>query len=356
MDMIPPPAPGAPAASLRYGLRFEGSGSEYFKIWIVNLALTIVTLGVFSAWAKVRSRRYFYGNTFLLGHSFDYHGLPLRILLGRAIAVTLLLAYSLSIRLAPASALFWIPLFFFAMPWLVRSSLRFNARNTSYRNIRFDFVGTYGEAMKAFVLWWLLACFTLFTTLPLAHRARDYYSINNRRFGGKSFAVEIPGRKIYGVYGMALLFIIGAIILAGIVMAMIFAATGLKAGNRTGLALVTLVSIAVYMAVFLLVSVYVSTRTFNLALNHTKLNDSIQFESTLSPWRMIWIAYSNLVLVLLSVGLLYPWARIRSTRYTAAHIAIIGTPNMDDFTGTLTGSQGVIGEEVASFFDLDLGL
>jgi uncharacterized membrane protein YjgN (DUF898 family) len=355
MDAILSQAPEAPSAFLRNGLRFEGSASEYFKIWIVNLALTIVTLGVFSAWAKVRTRRYFYGNTFLLGHSFDYHAVPLRILLGRAIAVVLLLAYSLSVRAAPATAFFWVPLLFFAMPWLVRASLRFNARNTSYRNIRFDFVGTYFDAMKAFVLWWLLACFTLFTTLPLAHRARDYYSINNRRFGGQSFAAEIPGRKIYGIYGMGLLFIVGAIV-AAIAMAAIFAATGLKADNRAGVGLLAGASVAVYMAEFLFVSVYVSTRTFNLALNHTTLNGSIRFESTLSPWRMIWIAYSNLVLVLVSVGLLYPWARIRSTRYAAAHIAMIGTPEMSDFSGTLTGSQGVIGEEVASFFDLDLGL
>ena len=82
MDAILPPAPDAPAASLRNTLRFGGSAGEYFKIWIVNLALTIVTLGIFSAWAKVRSRRYFNGNTFLGDHNFDYHGQPLRILIG----------------------------------------------------------------------------------------------------------------------------------------------------------------------------------------------------------------------------------------------------------------------------------
>jgi uncharacterized membrane protein YjgN (DUF898 family) len=40
--------------------------------------LTIVTIGIYSAWAKVRRLRYFYGNTFLAGSSFDYHAKPVR--------------------------------------------------------------------------------------------------------------------------------------------------------------------------------------------------------------------------------------------------------------------------------------
>src|SRR5690606_23104155 len=44
-------------------VKFHGNTSEYFSIWIVNLMLTIVTLGIYSAWATVRNNRYFYGNT-----------------------------------------------------------------------------------------------------------------------------------------------------------------------------------------------------------------------------------------------------------------------------------------------------
>ena len=56
-----------------YPFVFRGTGGEYFGIWIVNLALTVITLGIYSAWAKVRTRRYFYGNTYVAGHAFDYH-------------------------------------------------------------------------------------------------------------------------------------------------------------------------------------------------------------------------------------------------------------------------------------------
>ena len=51
---------------------FRGNGGEYFKIWIVNVLLTLITLGIYSAWATVRNNRYFYSNTFVNDVSFDY--------------------------------------------------------------------------------------------------------------------------------------------------------------------------------------------------------------------------------------------------------------------------------------------
>jgi uncharacterized membrane protein YjgN (DUF898 family) len=62
-------------------LRFTGTGSEYFGIWIVNWLLTIVTLGIYSAWAKVRRLQYFYRHTELAVSTFDFHGIPKSILI-----------------------------------------------------------------------------------------------------------------------------------------------------------------------------------------------------------------------------------------------------------------------------------
>ena len=46
-----------------YRMSFTGSAGEYFRIWIVNLFLTIITLGIYLPWAKIRQRKYLYGNT-----------------------------------------------------------------------------------------------------------------------------------------------------------------------------------------------------------------------------------------------------------------------------------------------------
>ena len=70
------PDPAAVAES-RYPVEFTASAAEYFRIWIVNLALTIATLGIYSAWAKVRKKRYFYAHTKIDGDGFEYRGRPL---------------------------------------------------------------------------------------------------------------------------------------------------------------------------------------------------------------------------------------------------------------------------------------
>ncbi|HEY3984739.1 DUF898 family protein, partial [Cedecea sp.] len=71
-------------------IKFHGAGGEYFSIWLVNMLLTCLTLGIYSAWATVRSRRYFYGNTELDGDRFDYHAKPVQILIGRLLVIGLI--------------------------------------------------------------------------------------------------------------------------------------------------------------------------------------------------------------------------------------------------------------------------
>jgi uncharacterized membrane protein YjgN (DUF898 family) len=343
--------PFTPESSARTQLRFAGSTGEYFKIWIVNLALSVVTLGIFSAWAKVRSKRYLYGNTFIGAYAFDYHAEPLRILLGRAIAAALLLAYSLAAAFArPMLGLLYL-VFIIAFPWLVMSSLRFSARNTSYRNVRFDFQGGYGGAFVAYVLMQGLAVVTLFIALPFAHRARDYYNINNHYFGSMPFAAEFTVGKLYLTYlaaaGLFLAFTVsGALLGAG------FAWLTLK----PYLSMMTAAVIPGYVLGFVFAASFVSARTTNLALNNTQLGKMFWFESQLSGLRLAWISASNLAATILTLGLLYPWGRVRLARYMANCIAVIGPVDLDISEIHAPIAKSAVAEEVASFFDIDFGL
>ncbi len=351
MDTKPLAAPEAPAAPVRTALRFEGSTGEYFKIWIVNVALTVVTLGIFSAWAKVRSKRYLYGNTYIGDHAFDYHAPPLRILLGRAIALALLVGYSLSVFMAPLTVALWYVLFIAAFPWLVRSSLRFAARNTSYRNIRFDFHGAYWGALKAFILWPMLAVATILIALPFSRRARDYYNINNHSFGPSAFRADIPIGELYECYLQSLLaLVVGAIVLAVLAIAILDIMPVPKSAASV---IITYIALGVSISVF---PVFVGALTFNVALNHMQLGDDFRFESRLSAFYMGWIALSNLAAIVFTLGLLYPWARVRRTRYMASCISVIGVADIGEFTSVPLAAGSAVGEEVASFFDIDFGL
>jgi uncharacterized membrane protein YjgN (DUF898 family) len=91
--------------------QFTGSAGEYFRIWIVNLLLSIATLGIYSAWAKVRRLRYFYGHTAVDGSTFGYHASPIAILKGRIIAYSVVGTVAILGQVAPLLAsIFYLPL------------------------------------------------------------------------------------------------------------------------------------------------------------------------------------------------------------------------------------------------------
>src|SRR5690606_20455872 len=84
------------ASGNRHQVEFHGNGGEFFRIWIVNLVLSILTLGIYSAWAKVRTNRYFYGNTEVAGSHFEYLAEPMQILKGRLVAVALFILFGIA--------------------------------------------------------------------------------------------------------------------------------------------------------------------------------------------------------------------------------------------------------------------
>ena len=128
--------------AVHHPFEFRGDSAEYFRIWIVNLALSLLTLGIFSAWAKVRRERYFYGNTWVAGAPFEYLASPINVLKGRLIAFALLVAYVGASQVSPYMQLAVVALVLIATPWIVVSTLRFRARYSAWSSVGFRFTGT----------------------------------------------------------------------------------------------------------------------------------------------------------------------------------------------------------------------
>lgn len=187
-------------------VEFKGKASEYFGIWIVNLLLTLLTLGIYSAWAKVRRKKYFYNNTLIENVGFDYHAKPLAILKGRIIAFVVFLAYAFSGQFNFFFPMAVALLVFLALPWLVVRSSIFNARNTSHRGLRFDFIGKTGEAFRVFVLLPIMAIFTLYFAWPYADHQRNKFMVNHHQFGLSQFALKAKVSSFYKVYAILLIF------------------------------------------------------------------------------------------------------------------------------------------------------
>ncbi len=179
---------------------FTGKASEYFGIWIVNLLLSLLTLGIYSAWAKVRRKKYFYNNTLIENVGFDYHAKPMSILKGRIIAFVLFALYVYGKGSSPVLAAVLLILFFLALPWLIVRGSLFNARNTSHRGLRFDFKGTVSQAIRVYIGLPLLTFFTLGLIWPYIAHEKSQFIMNNHRFGLSQFNMGRVVKQFYKVY------------------------------------------------------------------------------------------------------------------------------------------------------------
>ncbi|MDI1309199.1 MAG: YjgN family protein [Methylotenera sp.] len=179
---------------------FTGKAGEYFGIWIVNLLLSIVTLGIYSAWAKVRRKKYFYNNTLVDGVGFDYHANPINILKGRIIAFVLFVIYSVVSGFNPIFGVLMGLALFLALPWIIVRGMMFNARNSSHRGLRFDFNGTYGQAIKVFIGYTLLIIVTLGLAIPFVAQRTQKFIISGHKFGVTNFKMEALVKDFYKIY------------------------------------------------------------------------------------------------------------------------------------------------------------
>lgn len=338
------------------GFVFTGTGGEYFRIWMVNILLSIVTFGIYSAWAKVRRLRYFYGNTLLDGHSFDYHANPLRILIGRIIVVGFLFLMNMLTQANPLFALLIIP-YLVALPWIINQSMAFNAQMTSYRNIRFSFQGGYFPALGIFIFMPVVSFASLFLLAPVTASLRSEYIGNGLSFGTSPFHTRprlgpfyanLAVTALFALLAAAVLFVIAHLVL-GIVSPQVSEEEGPASQILSGM-------IAFYATVIVTFHIYkVGVR--NIAFNATVLEGGHRLSSTLSRPRYAWIMFSNLVLTLLTLGLFWPWAAVRSWRYLADSTVFHPARTLDDFVDrTRPRGSGVTAAEYADLGTLDFGL
>lgn len=338
---------------------FTGQGFEYFKIWIVNILLTIVTLGIYSAWAKVRNLQYFYGNTRLNNSTFEYTAKPLQILKGRIIAMVLLIAYSLLSHFSPMMALLLLLVLIIATPWIVVLSLRFNARFTSYRNIAFRFDGTVSGAFVAYVVWPIVAMFSLGLLLPFAWRQQMQYIIGNHSYGDAPFKFDVNVGEYYKMLGIVIggsivFFIVYMMIVGGGVMAM--------ASNPAAMAAAIIPLSALYLAFYLVVGAYMAVTMANIQFNNTTLSDpksSAADHRFSANWQLVSymkLLFVNTLLILLTLGLFIPFAKIRTAAYKAEHTSFVATSDLDTFVAGEREQSNSLAEGVNDLFAMDISI
>lgn len=335
--------PTASFSGTHHQFQFTGSGAEYFRIWIVNVLLSIVTLGIYSAWAKVRRQQYFLRNTTLNGFAFDYHGDPKAILKGRIILIALILAYQVIGSIHLVFGLVAFILMLVVLPWIVVRSVKFRLRNISYRGLRFNFQGQTKEAVKLFMLNYLLMIVTFGLWLPKAQHDLKHFLTDNSRYGHAEFKLHATSKDFYLMYGFLLL----TMICLGVFI--FLASFILGAIPVIGSLLIGLLTFAGYMFIFGQYRANIQ----NLIWGNLLLNKHY-FHSTADGMEITKLLVLNAVLTVVTLGLYYPFAAIKLWEYQTSTTQLVANGSLDDFVGVQQQETQAFGEEIADWFDLDI--
>ena len=349
------PLPPNEFPMLEHRFVFDGRAGEYFRIWIVNLALTLLSLGIFSAWAKVRTQRYFYGSTRVAGVPFEYTAKPLPILKGRIIAVSLFSGYILagqySIFLQLGLALFIAVL----TPWLIVRGAAFRARYSSWRGLNFRFIPDYGEAYIRFLILGLPLILSLGLLYPWVKGKQKAFIVENHRFGGSWFKFLLNPGQFYPPYliawGMTTAWII---VVSMIMFGLLMASKSVRSGEAPSAWIVSGVPAFMYLGYFV-VFAFLAAALANLVYNHTDIGGR-RLRSTLKGPKLTRIYAGNTVAILCSAGLLIPWAMIRLAQYRADCLCLLASDDFNDMVAERSSSVDATAAEVDGLFDIDIGL
>jgi uncharacterized membrane protein YjgN (DUF898 family) len=208
---------------------------------------------------------------------------------------------------------------------------------SSWRNVRFDFQGSYGKAFMVYFIWPLLGLLTLGILMPRAvQRAADYV-VTSHRYGKETFRFTATPAD-YGrvVWGLMILYVVLFILL------------------MVGFANLNFVLIGlVYLGLYL-ISFAVKPLLFNLYWQHVRLKEN-GFDANMSIAKFAWVFFSNSLAVAFTLGLLYPWSKVRMARFTAESMTVLDAGTVGTIAADQLVDSNSVGEEMGEVFDVDVG-
>lgn len=336
-------------------IQFTGRATEYFGIWIVNVLLSLATLGIYSAWAKVRRVTYFNNNTSIAGHSLGYHATGKQLLIGRVISFVILLIWAVTSSI-PIVVIPLLIVTLFLTPWLLNNSMRFSGRMTSYRNVRFNWQGTYWKSFWFLVIAPFLGVLTLGLLTPLFSKHYYRYFATQHTYGTTRFNAEPTTSSFYWAFliGGIIPTLVIAVMYTGLSM-LILRATQVPESEVMASSIVGLIFVVPAAILFSMAFIY-RVLCRNLMVRSLVLSDAVEFHSEINPFKFVWISLTNLVAVVFSFGLLLPWAQVRKYRYLSNCTKYKVLTDMDQFIDDEVSVKSAFGEEFAEFEGIEVAI
>ncbi|MFG6429979.1 YjgN family protein [Roseateles sp. LYH14W] len=380
--MTEPPPPVEPTPRT-LEIRFTGSGSEYFRIWAVNLLLILLTCGLYLPFAKMRRIRYVYANTLIDGEPLAFHGDAWKMFRGFALLAVLLVTCTVAREFSPAVALPAFVMLCVVWPALWRAAMQFRVGNTSWRGLRMGFEGSLAGAYLAHLpvyipmgllmvlvpdgqgpgsdpgangRFWFYVSVTVFCAMtPWSIALLKRYQHRGYRIAGERGEIVLP---MYPVYVIALKTLaLGLVMLLTVIVVVLPIAdllvrdAGFKGlGRYRGL-------IGVGVSCLLCVGglpAYYASRLQDLVWGNTR-SATLRFRSTVIGLPVL--SLTNWVRTILTLGLYRPFAVMATMRLRLQSVRIYTTTEPSTWTATRAGLHtDAAGDVAGDFFGVDMGL
>ncbi len=360
MSDVPAAAEGSGSA-----FTFTGQWREFLPIALTNLALTIVTLGIYRFWAKARERRYLWSRTQLIDDTLEWTGTGKEMFLGFVIVVAVLIPGFLLLQFG-VQALLLRGEFLLAgvLGFAVYAGLFYLYHVARFRALRYQLSRTFWHGIRGgseHAGWrygwsgvWKTAVGILALGLLIPWSKVELWNErwNKMSFGPHSFEASATTEGLIGrwllIYlapfiGMILMGILG---IAGGVMG---AAAGGEAGAGLGAAAAIMLGLILFYLVFLLLSL----SFYALFYRHVAAATSVagidfRFTARTKDWLKLILGNIGLVIVTLGIGLIF--LTYRNWSFAVRHMEAGGIVDLDRLTQSTTRAPADA-EGLADAFD-----
>ncbi len=345
-----------------------GEGGTLLGIHIVNVLLTLVTLGIYYFWAKVRVRRYLFSQTEFAGDRFSYHGTGAEVLRGTVKAALVFGVPYLGLSFGPQLAGMdiytrtlsgWAAglLLLIFIPVAIVSARRYRLSRTSWRGITLSFRGKTRDFINLWVKGYLLTGLTLGLYYPYFSAKKHAFLTTHSYFGSRSFSFQGEGKAL--VKSFLLPYCLTPVVMSVPVAGFLSMVSSLmkNPGDISAIPSIGATTVAGLAAAFLLLRLLwlsYGLKEQRYFWEQAGLGDaSFRFSATL--WPYLKLKALNLLLLLATVGLAWPWTTIRNLRFVVNHLTLVGPQNFDDVVQDYDGAPPT-GEGLDGFLDTGFDL
>lgn len=344
---------------------FHENGWTLFGIYVRNILLTIVTLGIYSFWGKNRTRRYLVSHCEFEGDRFAWHGTGRELLLGMlkfllvaAPIVALIIYLQIRWQGSAVGALATLGIYLgyiLLVPLLTVGVRRYRYSRLSWRGIRFSFRGRFWDFFKLYLRGIVLTAVTLGLYYPYFQTAIRRFVTDQSYFGATRFTFDGRGGDLFKPYLAMVAVSFLAIVIAGFLVARsLFSGSLPVPDGPTNVTALLGAAVPLVLAVLALVIAWVWFWAFRHRYfwAHTSFA-AARFRSTVSIGRLTGLEITNLVLLIVTLGLAFPWLMVRNFHFFFHHVMVTGPLDLAAVAQDAQAAGATV-ESAADVFDVDL--